>query len=400
MSLEKRAGLKLSELPEPLDSRIRQLAQIRAQLAADELQVINLSDVITEFGNRWENVRSRVLTTALHFLKKRLADYDTLIPCSDGFIIIFGTRKGPEAATACRRLAEALSKFFLGDQAFGKCSAPCKYLTLGLKEIEAFMRTLDSTAALTPNESHNHTWDYRIRFRPVREVRRNFIVSYFTEPIDLRGRPLEQEEAASQNFATRRASAELDRAAIEAGTCALRKVINAGGRILIGFTVHIETLDDHAHCHLVLDALTQIEPELRRYAAIRITHVPPGFPRFHLDEHIHLRHQRDIRLALDLSLDDHNADILAHPFISSFGLHFGQRAAALFRDPSSHALAQLRARVHRIHEARKRIALIADGCADPLALAHEIDADYVSALNVWPFSEEPTSLHTAHEHQL
>lgn len=395
---EKHADLTLSELPEPLDFRIRQLTHIRAQIPADELQVINLAQIIAEFGDRWENVRSRVLTTAFHFLKKRLGEYDTLIPCSDGFIMIFGASKGDEAALTCRRLAEALSRFFMGNQWLGKSNAPCKYLTLNLNDLEAFTNSPGSAEGAAKSETHAHAW--RIRFRPVRDARRNFIVTYFAEPVHRHGRPLDHVDNGGEDLSARGTWAELDLATIEVGTAALRKIIAAGGRILVGFTVHIETLNDHANAHLVIDALTDIEPELRRYAAIRIAHVPPGFPRLHLDEHVQFLHQQNIRIALDLSIEDHNTDILAHPFISSFGFHLGQRTAALFRDPHSQALVQLRNRVHRIHDAHKRVALIADGCPDPLALAHEIDADYVSALNVWPLSEEPMSLHAVHEHEV
>jgi len=46
------------------------------------------------------------------------------------------------------------------------------------------------------------------------------------------------------------------------------------------------------------------------------------------------------------------------------------------------------------------VAVIADGCADPSIFAHEIEVDYVSAINVRPLAEEPASIHAVHEHEL
>ncbi len=95
-----------------LSERLRQLAHARSQLSASQLQVINLGTIAASFGERRSEANARVFGTALHFLKKRLAEYDTLIPCSDGFIVIFGEDEGPAAALAGLRLTEALNRFF------------------------------------------------------------------------------------------------------------------------------------------------------------------------------------------------------------------------------------------------------------------------------------------------
>ncbi|MFZ1992084.1 MAG: hypothetical protein WAW96_20195 [Alphaproteobacteria bacterium] len=359
-----------------------------------------MNEIAEGFGDRWDVVRQRVFSTALQFLKKRLADYDTLIPCSDGFIVIFGEDHGEPAELAGHRLAEALNKFFLGEDMLGDCEVSCKHLSLALDDIESFVQALGASPSApavqgaVPQDS-DQIWEYRIRYRPVCDVKKNFIVTYFTEAIDAKGQPFLPEETAGQTAAMRRAYTELDLAVIDAGVAALRKVVGAGGRIIIGLTIHADTLADHTHRHVVLSALGRIDPELRRYATIRLTHVPPGFPRFHLDEHIRLLHQKQIKLGLDLSIDDPNTDILRHPCLTMFGYHLNQQSSALFRDQLNPTVMQMRVRARRIHEAGKRLAVIADDAPNIAQIAHELEADYISAVNLWPLSPAPEGLHPA-----
>ena len=385
--------------PQSLSARLKQLAQLHNQISAAELQVINLGEVAASFGDRWETARPRVFNTALHFLKKRLAEYDTLIPCSDGFIVIFGEAQGQAAELAGAKLADALNKFFMGDEALARCKVACKHMSLGLDQIEGLITSLQESSEQRAvqgalSSAAERSWQYQIRFRPMNDVKKNFIVTYFTEPVDQRGRPFRPDENEGSTTA-RRAHIDLDLAVIEAGVGALREIVGSGGRIIVGLTVHVESLADQSRRHLVLDALGNIDPELRRYLAVRLTHVPPGFPRFHLDEHIRLLHQKQIRLGLDLSTDDPNTDVFRHPCLSLFGFHLSAGAAGSFRDHGSPLVAQLRAKSRRLHEAGKRLAVIADGAANLSAIAKELDADYISSLDLWPLTPAPKALHPA-----
>ena len=389
-----------SPLPDSLSSRLRRIAQVRSEISAAQLQIINLKEISEGFGDRWEAVRARVFGTALQFLKKRLAEYDTLIPCSDGFIVIFGEDHGEPAELAGHRLAEGLNKFFLGDEVLANCKVDCRHLSLALDDIESFVRALGASPTAPAvqgavSQDPHQVWEYRIRYRPVCDVKKNFIVTYFTEAIDTKGQPFLPEETAGQTAAMRRAYIELDLAVIDAGIAALRDVVGAGGRIIIGLTIHADTLADHSHRHIILSALGRIDPELRRYATIRLTHVPPGFPRFHLDEQVRLLHQKQLKLGLDLSIDDPNTDILKHPCLMMFEYHLNPQSAALFRDQANPAVMQLRVRARRMHEAGKRLAVIADDAPNIAQIAHELEADYVSATNFWPLCAEPANLHPA-----
>jgi hypothetical protein len=55
-------------------------------------------------------------------------------------------------------------------------------------------------------------------------------------------------------------------------------------------------------------------------------------------------------------------------------------------------VAGLRARARRMHEAGKQLAINSDGGVGAVRFCRDIEADYVSALNLWPRVDDPTGV--------
>ncbi len=112
----------------------------------------------------------------------------------------------------------------------------CQHLSLSIAELEDLVRKMAISAGARavygaqPTREHRLP-EYEIRFRPVSDVRKNLIVTYFTEPVDENEKPCKPYEDASAGSlaAARRAYVALDFVTIEIGINALRGLWAAAG---------------------------------------------------------------------------------------------------------------------------------------------------------------------------
>ena len=104
------------DAPEALNlaERIRRLANGRNTIDVAQFQFIGLEEIRQRYGVRWNDKRERVQGIARHFISKRIAPEDVLIPGADGFLVVFGSRAGILADTAAQRISKELNTFFVG----------------------------------------------------------------------------------------------------------------------------------------------------------------------------------------------------------------------------------------------------------------------------------------------
>jgi hypothetical protein len=107
VELEAPGGLNLAD-------RIRRLANGRNAIDVAQFQFINLEEIRTRYGAQWPARRERVFQVARHFIARRIAPEDVLIPAAEGFLLVFGTFTGILADAVANRISKELNTYFLG----------------------------------------------------------------------------------------------------------------------------------------------------------------------------------------------------------------------------------------------------------------------------------------------
>jgi len=78
-----------------------------------QFRLVNLTAVREKAGENWPTAKKKVFTAGTQFLARRLSENDAVIPCEEGFLVLFAeTPEDPAAFLA--ELGDALMAFFLG----------------------------------------------------------------------------------------------------------------------------------------------------------------------------------------------------------------------------------------------------------------------------------------------
>jgi hypothetical protein len=269
-------GLNLAE-------RIRRLANGRTTIDVAQFQFIGLEEIRGRYGSRWNDKRERVQHVARHFIAKRIAPEDVLIPGADGFLVVFGSRSGILADTAAERITQELNTFFLGaaDE-----DADIRFETWHkAMSIDDFAQTFGgliaesrpaAPASSRMPEDPNET---RFGFTPVWDTRRAALTTYFVTPIDpSTGGSL---DAVADTPARH---AELDELKLRASEGAIKALFASGKRALVGVALHISSLNNETQLARLYSVMAKFDKTLTRFRVVRVTGVEPGFPRIYLED--------------------------------------------------------------------------------------------------------------------
>lgn len=389
--------MPFGNLPQGLSERLREIAQARPELDVTQLQIIDIEEVREAYGEKWPGVRRRVFETSIDFLAKRITPEDLLIPCGNGFIVVFGSIEGVSAEIAGLQLARALNNFFVGEQGLERLRFRCKHQTLEIAGIANLVRAL---SVVDPAEPIHGTFaaedakEVRFKFQPLWDAKHEVISVYRTRAFDAKGRPLDD---AEQDWpgASGRGNLARDLASILTGVSALERLLRRGDRAIIAMSLHASTLADARQLSEVLQALEAIDYPMRRYLMIVLGDVVHGFPRYHLDEHVRLLSQKIERVAIEPSFDEPDIESIA----ASRAWGFGYAAPRLHHPLPANSLASIAARIQRDAKraARhgKRLIIGCDREPDLAPHCRSAGADYIGCGSRWPVLDFPRGVERA-----
>ena len=385
-----------ARLPDDLNERLKGIAQLRPELDVTQLQIINLEDVRAAYGDKWPGTRQRVFEVAINFLKKRITPEDLLIPCGDGFIVVFGSVEGASAEIAGLQLARSLSNHFRMEAGFEQLRFRCKHQTLEIAGIANLVRALSVVEPAEPihgtfAEDDTQDKEIRFKFQPLWDAKHEAISTYVARAYDMRGRPLDDEE---QNGASPvRGHLSRDLAAIEASASALDRLLKRGEQAIVGFTLQASTLADHDQLRNILQALEAISQRKRRYLMIVLGDVVPGFPRYHLDRLVQLLSHKVERIVIELSFDEPDIGSVAGTAAWGFGYSLPRRNQLLETTPS--VLPRVARDAKRAARHGKRLIVGCDRQPELVSGCRAAGAHYVACRALWPVLDVPRGVERA-----
>ena len=294
MSVEGEApdGLNLAD-------RIRRLANGRTTIDVAQFQFIGLNEIRERYGPRWNEKRDRVQRVAQHFIAKRIAPEDVMIPGADGFLVIFGGRSGVLADAAAERITQELNTFFLGA---ADADADIRFSTWHkAMSIDDFAQTFgdliaeDRPAAPDVSAAADDPDHVAFGFTPVWDAKRGALTTYFVTPVDATGNSL---DAIADTPARH---LELDELKLKVSEEAMRQLFATDRRAFVGVALHVSSLNNEASLAKLYSVIAKFDKRLLEYRAVRITGVEPGFPRIYLEDIVGTMKARIPKVAIGLN---------------------------------------------------------------------------------------------------
>src|SRR5579871_1401600 len=93
------AAHKIADLETGRDlvRKLKSIARDREAIDIAQFQFVALDEIREAYGDRWRVERRRIQTVAGAFITKRLQPIDILIPCENGFLIVFNDSEQVDA---------------------------------------------------------------------------------------------------------------------------------------------------------------------------------------------------------------------------------------------------------------------------------------------------------------
>lgn len=344
---------------------------------AAQVKIIGLDDVRRAAGERWPVIKERVRVNSLNFLQAALSEGDIVIPCGDGFLVIYAQDARRNLQSETETLQQALNTFYMGDDALRDVRAKVSQHTLSSHEVAGMLGGEIEIIDPPPQET--------IRFLPICDVAAEATTSYRAVLTSGSGPHLrvgynpDYRATGSHEHCdfVERDLALIDKAAAEAV-----RVKDSPQRCLVGYSVHVTTLKNRAARERIFERLNAIPLPDRKNLISRIAEIDTGTPLFNIIEWVSMLR----RFTPHVSLEFHPSERVFE------GLEDTRAISAGFYLPlpttvTADSRARCRALMTRwrlcLH--RQRLRFFVDGANDPIILGsafHEA-ADFVTSERIW-----------------
>jgi len=268
--------LSASELEE-MTHRLRAMSREGGSIEAAQVKVIGLDEIREAAGLRWPRMRERVRNGSLSILQQHAGPDDVVIPAGDGFLVMLAEGRPGDSQRRCQEMRDALSKFYLGEEAFATLRPIVKKHALtsdGMTDlIAASMREhviaegpKDEIVAAPVLVTHEHRMGALI-VGPVHRAEGQARRLCHNPDYQLDGH-----HHLSKDYL------ELDLAVLDAALTRIAAQKETGHGGVVGVTVHASTLQSRRAREVYLNWLAEIDTELRRAIFVSVAEIERGTP--------------------------------------------------------------------------------------------------------------------------
>jgi hypothetical protein len=356
---------------------------------AAQMQLINMTEVMQAAGVNWRECRERIRVGTTSFLKGCLADGDIVIPCGDGFLIIFANGNIDEVTRQTETIRELLIQFYLGQDGLERLQVQSKRQSLPAKALHA----LASDELIIERRPEN---EHKFMFAPVWCARREIIAAYFCSPfVESDGRRI---YAYDEAFVDTGASAAddflaTDLEALDVVEMHLQTPNEAEIKPMIGAPVHASTLRKRTSRVAYLRRLNQVPPEATRRLMVRISEITRGTPVTTIADWVgQLRGK-----ARNIVLQFHHSEPLAAQIEQTGANGAGFFAPRQLESAADASMVRAHVRAWAMKLAQAKMAFFLDDLCNAATArrAVELGANFLSSSVLWPCVSEPGEVRRA-----
>ncbi len=370
--------------------RLKRVARNGQSIDIAQIQFVGLEEVRAAYGDRWPKERERIQNVARNFVGKRLRREDVVIPCENGFVIVFGNVDSLDTALTAHAVGRSLKTFFTGEHATG-VSVDVVHETVSARELPQFLQRLSGTevSAARRGDAPPGAADpsaFSLRFQPVWDVPNEAITAYFAEAVD----PVSGDCIPGYHFEEDAPSAarllEIDEITLQASETAMRAMFKSGRKAIVGVSLHVSSLMKVENRSRLLQIISSFDRELCKYRAVRLSGVCSGFPRLYLRDTVGFLRARlpKVFISINAMEDDSTVGLESE----AGGLCCTWSPSARILDASGFPVRVQRAAAS-IHSRSKR--LIVEGRLTPPQARQcmAAGADAIVSTLIWPPSKFP-----------
>ncbi|PZO51177.1 MAG: hypothetical protein DCF16_11555 [Alphaproteobacteria bacterium] len=374
---------------ERLASRVRAATRDGGLIETAQVKLVGLDEVRAAAGTRWPRMREHVRDGSLKIIAQRIGPEDAVIPCGDGFLVVFADASADETKARCADIRDALVAFYLGEEKLAALKADVQRETVTASHLAGLVA--EKAPAKTAVRQRN---DLKIgRFWPVWSARRMAVAAYICGPaIEARGG---WRLAYNPGYLETGAHRHTDY--LDLDLCLLEQACASAeheGAAAIGVTVHATTMQNRRSRMIYLEHLAANASPVQQRMFITVAEIEPGTPLMSLTDWTRALKRYFPRVGLELHHDDRAIGALAATGAWAAGYHLPTgriSSSAQARKTLNHLDAWCNTLT------RQGIMPFIGGFQDAglLDLASFSDLAFVTGEALWPSQTAPTGLQLA-----
>jgi hypothetical protein len=359
-----------------LAARVRAAARDGGLIETAQVKLVGLDEVRQAAGERWPRMREFVREGSLKIIASRVGPQDAVVPCGDGFLVVFADGASAQSGERCAEIRDALIRFYLGEDALKALRADVQQEAVTAAHLAGIVKD-------PPRPKPAASGVELGRFWPVWSSRQGGVSAFFCAPtFDVQD--ANPRMGYDRDFAQKASHRDAD--FLDVDLCLFEQAVAAAERIeggIVGVSVHATTLQNRRARTIYLDHVAANASSVRQRMYIGIAEVAPGTPLISLTEWISGLRRTIERVAIELHPTDR-----ALSAIASTGAWAAGYQVPSMRNASG---AQMRAELGSIHSwcqtlRRQRIQPFMHGFMEPVFfdLANMSDIAFATGPGLWP----------------
>jgi hypothetical protein len=302
---------------ERLASRVRASARDGGLIETAQVKLLGLDDVRTAAGARWPRMREYVRAGSLKIIAAHLGAEDSVIPCGDGFLVVFADAAKEAVQKQCEALRDALVAYYLGEEALKSLRAGVEHEAITAASLASFVAKSDPDAHLSELRNELQLG----RFWPIWSMRHGAIAAHLCAPA-IETNNGRMRLGYAHDFLEK--ADHRDRDYLDLDLCLLEQACASAernGASPIGVSVHSTTLQSRKSRKTYLDhaAANATRPQQRMF--ISVSEIAPGTPLISLNEWSNALRRIFPRVAFGFHHSDRALSALGSTGIWAAGYH-------------------------------------------------------------------------------
>lgn len=386
------------DLNEELVRKLKTAARTTGALPAAQVQFLNINDLAARSGRHWPAVNDRIRTGSLSYIRGCMDADDLVIPCDDGFLILFTEGDSARHAERAQELQSMLAAFYFGEEGLETLRVQVDPRRLNSDDVRALVDSQSRAGAISATGARHQESDHDIVFWPVWAAKADLIALHLCSPnfcdqgivrcgYDKGFQPTARH--ANADFA------DLDLAILQSASSALSRLLIRSPASVVGATVHVTTLRRRKALGDYLRALQTIPESTRQRMVVKIAEIEPGAPTSSLIEWTSLLRQHVRHVGLGFHHTDRAFDRFRHVGAWSAGIELPSHGPA----PSAEIKRSLSTLIERWTRAvgpiGVRLHIEGFRSVELLAAAKRYGLDFASSEIAWPPLTQPADVISA-----
>jgi hypothetical protein len=128
-----------------LNGFLRKALANKGQVDIGQFHLLNLDLLKARAGEHWPDRRRKVFEASTHFIEKRISNDNVLVPCSEGFLLIYD-EASKMSKDDLEQLGQALEDFLLGSPELESIQVRSETKSVSTRELAGLADTTSTTA--------------------------------------------------------------------------------------------------------------------------------------------------------------------------------------------------------------------------------------------------------------